>query len=152
MPFAAGPRAVVTCVRHAEITGGGANPALSSAGQLRAALLAHMVQDEDVKAVYVTELTRSVQTGTPTAEAAGLSVTPYAATDTAGLRTAISGHRSGLVLVVAHSNTVGDIIAALGAPNIGDLQEDQFDRMFVLTRPAFGGPTLVRLRYGASTP
>ncbi len=111
-----------------------------------------MLQDASVRAVYVSQFVRSAQTGTPTATAAGLAVTPYSATDTAGLVASIAGHRGGLVLVVAHSNTVGDIAARLGAPGVGELEEGQFDRMFLISRLLLSGPTLARLRYGASTP
>lgn len=144
-------RATVICVRHADIAGGGANPSLSIAGQKRAALLARMLADAAVKAVYVTEFTRSVQTGTPTATAAGLPVTPYPANDTAALVASIANHLNGSVLVVAHSNTVDNITAALGAPGVGELQQGQFDRMFIVTRATLGA-TLIRLRYGTSTP
>lgn len=144
--------ATIIVIRHAERTGAGSDPVLSPAGLVRADLLAHMLQDAGLTGVFVTQFQRSVQTGTPAATGAGLVVTPYQATDAAGLAAAISaGHRGGTVLVVAHSNTVDDIATALGVARVGELAEDQFDRMFVITR-RWCGNSLLRLRYGASTP
>jgi broad specificity phosphatase PhoE len=143
----------VVLIRHAEPAGGaGADPVLSAAGTARADLLAHMLQDAGLSAVFVTQFQRSVQTGTPAAATAGLVVTPYDAADAAGLATALrTGHSGGTALVVAHSNTVDDIAAALGAPGVGELGHGQFDRMFVIAR-SWCATRLLRLRYGAPTP
>lgn len=141
----------VVLVRHAE-RGAGADPALTAAGQARAALLAQMLQDAALSAVFVTDTLRSRQTGTPAAQGAGLVPTLYNATDASALVSAIrTGHAGRTVLVVAHSNTVDDIAAALGAAGVAELTDTQFDRMFVITR-TWCGTRLLRLRYGALTP
>ncbi|NHB75989.1 phosphoglycerate mutase family protein [Rhodobacter calidifons] len=143
--------ATVVLVRHAE-RGAGADPALTPAGQARAALLARMLQDANLSAVFVTDTTRSRQTGGPAAQGAGLQPTLYNATDAAGLVAAIrAGHAGRTVLVVAHSNTVDDIAAALGAPGLAELADSQFDRLFVLTR-SWCATRLLRLSYGTPTP
>ena len=68
------------------------------------------------------------------------------------LVTAIRAAQSaGPVLVVAHSNTVDDIAAALGAPGVAELTDGQFDRMYIITR-SWCGTRLLRLRYGNPTP
>jgi phosphohistidine phosphatase SixA len=110
-----------------------------------------MLQDAALSAVYVTATRRSQQTGTPAAQAAGVPLTTYAATDAAGLASAIrAAHDTRTVLVVAHSNTVDDIAGALGAPGVGELTESQFDRMFVISR-SWCRTRLLRLRYGSLT-
>lgn len=140
----------VILVRHAEVNSG-INPSLSSAGQQRAILLARMLRDSNLRAVFVTEFLRSMQTGTPAADMAGLTVTPYSHDDSAGLvATVNAAHRKGAVLVIAHTDTVDDIAAGFGAPGVGALASGQFDRMFLIIRSI--GTTLIRLRYGASTP
>jgi len=142
----------VIMVRHADIVNAGSDPGLSPAGLVRATLLAHMLQDAGLSAVFVTQSLRSVQTGTPAAAGVGLTVTPYTATDTAGLVTAIrTSHANKTVLVIAHSNTVDDIAAGLGAPGVGELTAPQFDRMFVITR-TWCGTRICRMRYGDATP
>jgi broad specificity phosphatase PhoE len=141
----------VILVRHAE-RGAGTDPALTAAGQARAALLAQMLQDASLSAVFVTDTLRSRQTGTPAAQGAGVQPTLYPATDAAALVAAIrAGHAGRTVLVIAHSNTVDDIAAALGAAGIAELTDTQFDRMFIIMR-TWCGTRLLRLRYGTPTP
>lgn len=142
----------VILIRHAERTGSGSDPELSPAGLARAELLVHMLADAGLTGVFVTRFRRSLQTGRPAATAAGLAPTPYDAGDAAGLAATIrANHAGGTVLVVAHSNTVDDIAGALGDPGVGELDDGQFDRMFILTRHS-SGTTLLSLRYGAPTP
>jgi broad specificity phosphatase PhoE len=141
----------VVLIRHAE-RGTGADPALTAAGQARATLLAGMLQDANLGAVFVTDTLRSRQTGTPAAQGAGLQPIVYDATDATALATTIrASHPGRTVLVVAHSNTVDDIAAALGAGGVAELADTQFDRMFVISR-SWCGTRLLRLRYGAPTP
>lgn len=104
-----------------------------------------------MKGVYVSELLRSRQTGKPTASRAGVSLTQYVATSaTALVATITASHVSGTVLVVAHSNTVDDIAGAFGASGVGELDEAEFDRMFILARRSCG-TTLLRLRFGTES-
>lgn len=139
----------VVLVRHADVVGDGPDPSLSPAGRARARLLARMLADAPVAGVYVTGFRRSQQTGERTALAANLTATQYDALDAATLASTITAqHPSGVVLVVAHSNTVDDIGAALGVGGVGELAEKEFDRMFILVR-LLGGTVLLRLRYGA---
>lgn len=142
----------VYIVRHAEKAGGGADPPLSAAGQARAQELAHVLGDEGIDAVFVTQLIRTQQTGAPLAAAVGVAAQQYPAADAAGLvATILAGHAGERVLVVGHSNTVDDVAAALGAGGLSDLAEDQFDRLFVVHR--FSSVAhLDRLRYGVATP
>lgn len=147
-----GPLTVVM-IRHAERVAIGTDPALSAAGRARASLLARMLADAGVVAVYVTGTLRSKQTGTPTAQRAGVATTVYDALDAAGLAVVIrAAHPSGTVLVVAHSNTIDDIAAAFGVPGVRELAETQFDRMLVITVAPGAAPSALHLRYGADTP
>ena len=140
----------VVLVRHAERVAAGQDPSLSEAGRARAELLARMLADASISAVYVTDTARSRQTGEPTAAGAGVDLVEYEALDASGLVARITAtHASATVLIVAHSNTVDDIAAALGAPGAGELGENEFDRMFFIARRSCG-TTLLRLRYGAT--
>jgi broad specificity phosphatase PhoE len=141
----------VILVRHADVNAG-TDPGLSLAGVIRANLLAQMLQDATLSAVFVTEFRRSAETGMPSAVAAGVAVTPYLSTDAAGLITAIrTNHANKTVLVVAHSNTVDSIATGLGAAGVGQLAQTQFDRMFVINR-TWCATRLCRMRYGCPTP
>ncbi len=139
-------------MRHAQREAGGSDPAPTAASHARAKLLARMLRDAALSAVYVTASQRSRQTGGPSATAAGLATTLYDAGDTTALVDAIRAMPPGrAVLVVAHSNTADNIRAALGAGSIGELPEIAFDRMFVISR-IWCSTQLLRLRYGAETP
>lgn len=154
-PAVAGAQQLVLLVRHAERADGGAgsanamtakpvDPPLSAAGEARAARLATMLRDAGITAIYSTEYKRTQQTVTPLAAKLGLKVTTVPATDTAGLTTRLkSEHANGIVLVVGHSNTLPNVIKALGgaAPTIAD---DEYDSLFVFV-PAT--KTLSRIRY-----
>lgn len=143
----------VILVRHAERdAAGGSDPELNAAGLERAKLLGRMTQDAKLRAVYVTATKRSRQTGKPSAIAAGVGYSEYDALDAAALAARIRADALGAtVLVVAHSNTVDDIGAALGAVSIGELADTSFDRMFVISR-SWCRTQLLRTRYGAPTP
>lgn len=141
----------VVLVRHAERESTGSDPELTMAGRARAELLSRMLSEAGVRGVFVTEFHRSLQTGGPTATRFGLPLRTYDAADAAAVAAAVlDGRRIGTALVVAHSNTIGPIIAALGGPAVADLDEVWFDRMFVLGRRA-GEVSFLRLRYGTAT-
>lgn len=65
---------IAILVRHAE-RGGGADRALSVAGQARAALPAGMLREAGLSAVFVTDTLRSRRTGAPAAQGAGVRPT-----------------------------------------------------------------------------
>jgi hypothetical protein len=72
------------------------------------------------------------------------------AADTAGVIKAIRDLKSGVVLVIGHSNTLPAIISGLGGPTV-EIPETEYDNLFVLTV----GPShssLLRMHYGSSTP
>ena len=60
----------------------------------------------------------------------------------------INASNNGTVLVVGHTNTIPDIIARLGGPKTGEIQESEYSNLFVLV----GDPEtrLVRSYYGAA--
>jgi 2,3-bisphosphoglycerate-dependent phosphoglycerate mutase len=144
----------VYIVRHADkATGGGDDPELSAAGHQRAQTLAYMLQQDKVKAVFVTSFKRSRQTGEPTASVSGVDLTEYSDPE-AVADSILANHAGKRVLVVAHSNTVkivaARLIASLAIP-AADLQEHQYDRLYVVHRLGPKGH-LDRLRYGEPTP
>lgn len=142
----------VFVVRHAEradAVGGGASmmtedPELSPKGRARAESLARMLRDAEIRAIYTTGLRRTRQTGAPIAAAAGVRITAIPAADVSALVEKVRGER-GNVLIVGHSNTVPEILAALGVRGSIEIREDEYDNLFVVFR---GDPArLLRLRY-----
>ena len=143
----------VYIVRHAERLDASPNSPLSPAGHARASTLAHVLRSERIRAVFVTEFVRTRQTGARVAAQANVTPTQYPANNPQSVANTIATQHAGeRVLVVGHSNTVDDIAAALGAPGLSDLAENQFDRLFVVNRVGAAGAHLSRLRYGRDTP
>jgi broad specificity phosphatase PhoE len=141
----------VIFTRHAEKAATPAkDPPLTEAGKKRADLLASMLADSGVAAIYVTELQRTQQTAAPLAARVHIKPTVMPAKDTAALVKAIRARQSGVAVVVGHSNTLPDIISALGGPKV-EISDPQYDNLFVLTV----GPSqssLLRLHYGDTAP
>lgn len=147
---AANATTTVYLVRHAEKADGD-DPALSPAGQARATTLAHVLADAGLAAVFVTDTRRSRDTAAPVAAATGLTPTRYDARDARALAATVRADHAGqAVLVVGHSNTLDDLTAAFGAQGLADLDESQYDRLYVL-QAGSGEARLLQLRYGAPT-
>lgn len=147
----------VYVVRHAEKSVEGRDPPLSSIGLVRAQQLAHVLSQVSLDAVYTTQYLRSQQTGKAVANASGVPLHQYAAGDATGLALALrqrrhsSGQTSVQVLVVGHSNTVDDIVKALGGRQLVELTEGQYDVLVAVHQ--LGGHVLTeQLRFGVRTP
>ena len=145
----------VIFVRHAEkATLPAGDPALSEAGQRRAAELARQLVDADVivgvDAIYSTPYRRTEETARPVADALGLQIISYDAANTETVMDEIVGdHRGEIVLVVGHSNTVPALIYNMGASkDVPEINENEYDNIYIVTIPWFGKTKTIRLRYG----
>jgi phosphohistidine phosphatase SixA len=152
LPAQADPRLVIV-VRHAEKAEvPGSDPPLSTAGRARAEALADALADAGVGTVITTQLARTRQTAAPLA--ARIGIVPQVVEAASGQRDAHVAavadavrRADGVVLVVGHSNTVMQIVAALGGPEAADLDDQQYDVM-LLVQPVGG---VVRARFGAGS-
>lgn len=140
-------------VRHADRAAG--VDALTPAGVARAKALVHTLEKAGVTALYHSNTSRARDTAAPLAVALGLTPTAYPPADATGVVEAIlDAHRGATVVVVGHSNTVPALIRAAGGPSLPDLDEGEFDNLFVVSacrcRP--GGARLLSLKYGAASP
>jgi broad specificity phosphatase PhoE len=147
------PATTLLIVRHADRQGSA--DALSDLGVQRAQELIHVGERAGVVAIYRSNTIRARDTAAPLASALGLTPVEYVAGETGPLAASIlADHRGESVLVVGHSNTVPQIIAAAGGPAVADIPDTEFDNLFVLTvcRCRRGPATLVNLQYGAPSP
>ena len=139
-------------VRHAEKTDDGSrDPTLNAKGQARAQALREALDGEPLRAAYSTDFRRTRETAMPAARAHKVEVKSYdarlpAADFAAQLR---QRHGNGAVLVVGHSNTVPDILAALCDCTAPPLDETEYDRLFVVEIAPGHAPELVQRRYGS---
>ncbi|HEX7112683.1 MAG TPA: histidine phosphatase family protein [Mizugakiibacter sp.] len=156
---AADAATVVVVVRHAEkAADGGRDPALTAAGRARAAALAETLASMRVSHVYATPYRRTRDTAAPTAAARGLTVDvraiPGGDVDAyvRALRADILAHHRGeTVLVVGHSNTMPQTVAALCGCAAAPMEEREYDRLSVVVLDG-GSARLAVARYGAPSP
>ncbi len=147
-PAVAHAQKLVFVVRHAERADGGmttkaTDPALSAAGEARAAKLAAMLADAGVTAIFATEFKRTQDTAKPLANRLKLKVQQTPSTDPAAVVAALKkAHESGILLVVGHSNTVPAILKGFGGPDI-TIADDEYDNLFIIV-PATGAMTRIR--------
>jgi broad specificity phosphatase PhoE len=145
----------VIVIRHAEkdLSVSATEPPLTQAGEARAARLAQMFGDGQVlghvDAIYVSPALRNRLTAAPLAARLGLQVTVAPADDPRGLaRRMLREHRGGRVLIVGHSDTVPQIVAALcGCSKIPEIGAEEYGTMYIISVPRIGHANLLRLNY-----
>jgi phosphohistidine phosphatase SixA len=145
----------VIVLRHAEkVLGTIEDPPLTPEGERRALRLAEMLGSKDapvtpVSAIYVSDTRRSQQTAVPLAQALGLKPVIYGARDVASLLDQIKTHQRGRAcVVIAHSDTVPDIVARLSRGKVRvAMRADEFDSIYVVTVPSYAPVSVLRLRY-----
>jgi broad specificity phosphatase PhoE len=144
----------VIVVRHAEKADQSSDAALSPDGMARAKALADLLRGAAVTHVLTSEYRRTRDTAVPLASRQKLEIDTVPARDLAALvaRIGTAGPEA-VVLVVAHSNTIGPMLAALGWPNTLTLTDEQYDDVFVLSpRDGARAASVLRLKYGRPTP
>jgi broad specificity phosphatase PhoE len=143
----------VVLVRHAEkelVTID--NPPLTAAGERRAERLAQIFGTPKgvgrIEGLYVTDTRRTQQTVMPLATRLGLTATIVPAGDVKGMVSRVMhDHRGGTALIVAHSNTLPEIIERLADIKIPPIGDDEYDDIYIVTVPTFGKVSVLRLKY-----
>jgi broad specificity phosphatase PhoE len=144
-PCAAKASPIVFLIRHAEKAAiGGDDPDLSTAGQERAEALARMLRDAEIIAIFTTEFKRTRETAAPTAKATKISPTVVPANDIPAMAEKLRPLK-GNTLVVAHGNTIPDLVKALGIEVPIAIPENDYSELFVIIMAE--KPQLLRLHY-----
>jgi phosphohistidine phosphatase SixA len=127
---------------------------LSDAGRAHSEELAGILRDAGIDAIYATDTVRARLTAEPLARARKLEIRTYAPRDAQGkpapqlivdrLRRDVPAGRA---LVVGHSNTLPEILAALGHAEKIEIPTNQFDDLFVIVPREGAAPTVLRLKY-----
>lgn len=145
----------IVLVRHAEKQVGAISDApLSPQGEVRASRLAQMFGDSEpfgrIDRIYVTNTRRTQQTSAGVAQRLGINAEVVdSKTDSAELaRRVLRENRGGRALIVGHSNTVPELIAALARiKDVPPIGEEEFDTLYVVTVPTIGKVSVLRLKY-----
>ncbi len=139
---------VIFLVRHAEraaISGHvPSDTGLSPEGRARAEALAQALKDAQIAAIYTTEYKRSNETAAPLAQSLGIRPEVIPGDDLRSLVAKLKAAQ-GNVLVVGHSNTLPQIISALGISSRVTVAESDYDNLFVVV--CSPKPRLIHLHY-----
>ena len=136
----AGAADTVYVMRHLHKAAGD-DPPLTAEGANLARLLAGQLGGVGIEAVFATKTRRATQTAEPLADSLKLPITTYEPRDVPGLVAAVQAVR-GNVLVVGHSNTVPDIVAALGGTRPEPISETEYGTIYVIKA---GSPEVRRM-------
>lgn len=150
------PATTVILIRHAEkkiVPPENKDPELSMAGEVRAQELVRMFGASGIKAIYATQYKRTQQTVKPLADKLNISVATVDAKKTSDVVKQIRSQNAGqTVFIAGHNNTVPEIIAALGGPQLPIIPETEFDNLYILTVPSSGPAKLLKLKFGSPLP
>lgn len=142
---------LIFLVRHAEraddgLMTGEEDPHLSEAGYRRAEELATLLLDVGLTRIHSSDYIRTRETAAPTADAAGLDVRTYNVRALGNFARELQA-TPGRHLVVGHSNSTPELVAALGGDPHGEIQAMEYDRLYLLSIGP-GGVDTVLLRFG----
>jgi broad specificity phosphatase PhoE len=145
----------VLCLRHAEKAAEPRDdPGLTPEGDARARELAALLARSGATHLFASELARAQATLAPLAAELALETRVRPAGASSALALELRALSPGSVAVVAgHSNTIPELVAALGGSardlEAGRLRDGEFDRLFIVTIPAAGPCSTLELSYGA---
>lgn len=120
----------VYVVRHLQKATGD-NPSLTAEGAAGAQRIAELLAAKGVTAVFATATLRAEETAAPLAKRLGISVTHYDPKNPGGLAAQLASVK-GAALVVGHSNTVPDLVAAFGGTRPAPLTEQDYGTIYVV--------------------
>jgi phosphohistidine phosphatase SixA len=143
----------VLLLRHADIDLPPAsdNPPLNAAGMERANELVRVAGTAGIAAAFTSSRVRTKQTVQPLAARLGIEPREVSPPDVFA-EEILSGTVGDVVLVAGHSNTIPEMIAALGAPPLSStIGEREFDNLFVVTVAGSGTANVLGLKYGRSS-
>jgi broad specificity phosphatase PhoE len=137
----------VLLVRHAERLPDDRDPGLSEIGIAHAERLADILERAGISAIYVSEARRTRETAAPVAARTGVEPRVIEADRYKRLLRRLRWwHRSEVVLVVGHGNTVPLIAAGLGA-EIGVIDAEDSSGLWIISYSRLRGTRLLMLRY-----
>lgn len=150
------PSLTLILVRHSEkkiVPPENKDPDLSPAGVARAEELVRMFGDTGISAIYATQYKRTQQTVKPLADKLGLQINQVEAKKTSDLVKQIRSRKPGEIIFVAgHNNTVPEIIAAFGGPQLPIIPETEFNNLYILIVQSDGSARLLQMKYGNPLP
>lgn len=125
--------AEIYIMRHLQKADVSKDPALSQEGAANATSVAELLGASGIKALFATDTQRAEQTAAPLAARLGVPVTNYDPREVPALVATVRAV-PGNVLIVGHSNTVPDLVAAFGGAKPAPLTEQDYGTIYQVTR------------------
>ncbi|MFT6213681.1 MAG: broad specificity phosphatase PhoE [Roseivirga sp.] len=124
------------------------NPSLNEEGVLRAQKLVELLQHSDVDVIYTTPYKRTQETVAPLASKYSLTVQEYNPSKLAFLNEVWSNNQGKTIVISGHSNTTPMVANyLLGEEKFSQLDESEYDKVFVVTINEIGKGTVSVLSY-----
>jgi broad specificity phosphatase PhoE len=123
------------------------DPVLNAAGVARAEELAHVLGAVHVESVFTSTRRRTKLTAAPLANRFGLHPEVVPPPEEFA-RQVLAGDLDAVIMVVGHSDTIPDMIAALGVAAPPTITDREFDNLFLVTIANSGETELLALKYG----
>ena len=151
------PVTKIFIIRHADRDGQADD--LSAPGNIRATELKRVLSPAKIDSIYSTNFTRTKKTAKPLAIQMGLPIKIYSDVPTI-INQVIAKCKGKRVLIVAHSDTVDDLIRQCGCnppPSIDpNMPSTQFDNLFMVLLQKIPGQLnlkceTIHMKYGAIT-
>ncbi len=144
----------VYIVRHAEkATNDPRDPDLSTKGLARADSLATQLREAGINYVITTQLKRTIETAEPLArkrhikpEVVSVGTSTKAHVDS--VVAAVKRQPGATILIVGHSNTIGLIAEALGGDKVGNVCDNEYSNLIVLSMPRSKPTRMLVQTYG----
>lgn len=143
----------IILVRHAEKGfDEGGDPELTEAGHERARELARILEPMPIAAIYSTPFKRTEQTVVPLAEAKELAVNSYNPFKMDEVLEVIKENSGKYLVFSGHSNTTPVLVnKLLGEDRYSQLDEKDYDNLYIVTLQSDGTASVAVLEYGANT-
>ena len=140
---------VVYLVRHAEKADDGTDdpPARHCPDGFGMQTLKALLTDVSLTHIHTTDWKRTRDTARPFAEEAGVELTMYDPRELEALAAEIKA-APGRHLVAGHSNTTPQLVAALGGDPGGEIDDLEYDRLYILVIEPGKSTVTTLLRFG----
>ena len=151
LPLSAAQQAIIL-VRHAEKIAddmNGRDVPLSKAGLDRARLLAEMLRDSGITAIYASDAVRTRSTALPLAKELRLSIKSLDQHDPQGaVRRLRTENANDVVLIVGHSDTLPGLLDALGYRREVRIHSNDYSNLLVVIPRVGKPPAVIRVAFG----
>lgn len=122
---------LIYLVRHAEKVDESRDPDLNKTGHERAEALAQFLSKVPIDAFFATQYKRTSQTIAPLAEQKGVKIQQYEAGESGAFVSQFKKAGGGTLVIAGHSNTVPEMVEALGGGKV-HIEHSDYDNLYLV--------------------